>query len=83
MAEFDAYLMFDWSARSRHAKGPHSIWYCLLRRTDNRLSVAVLENPTTRFRAEAEVKGILRDLAGRGQFVLVGPGMPGRAGLHY
>lgn len=76
MAEFDAYLMVDWSASSRPPKGPDSIWYCLLTRTDNRLSIAALENPTTRFRAGAEVKEILRDLVRRGQSVLVGFDFP-------
>jgi hypothetical protein len=47
MPEFDAYLMVDWSASSRTAKGPDSIWYCLATRTDGRVTVAALENPVT------------------------------------
>jgi hypothetical protein len=39
MSEFDAYLMVDWSACSRPARGTDSIWYRLTR-TDSRLSIA-------------------------------------------
>jgi hypothetical protein len=76
MAEFDAYLMVDWSASSVPARGADSIWYCLLTRTENRLSIAALENPTTRSRACAEVKEILRDLVSSCQSTLVGFDFP-------
>lgn len=76
MSEFDAYLMVDWSASSRPAKGPDSIWYCLVTRTDGRLTVAALENPATRCRAVTEVREILRDRVRRCQSVLVGFDFP-------
>jgi precorrin-8X/cobalt-precorrin-8 methylmutase len=72
MPEFDAYLMVDWSASSRPARGSDSIWYCLLTRTDGRSTVAALENPATRTSAGGELREILRRLARRGQSVLVG-----------
>jgi precorrin-8X/cobalt-precorrin-8 methylmutase len=76
MPEFDGYLMVDWSASSRPAKGPDSVWYCLLTRNHGRLTVAALENPATRNRAVAEVREILRDLVRRGESVLVGFDFP-------
>jgi hypothetical protein len=68
--------MIDWSASSRPKKGPDSIWYCLLARTDSGLSIAALENPATRSQAGAEIRTILRDMVRRGQSVLVGFDFP-------
>jgi precorrin-8X/cobalt-precorrin-8 methylmutase len=76
MPEFDAYLMVDWSASSRPVIGENSIWYCLVARKGNNLSVAALENPATRRRAVAEINDILRGLALREQTVLVGFDFP-------
>ena len=72
MADFDAYLMVDWSASSRPAKGADSVWYCLLNRSAAGLSVSALENPATRSSAVQNIKEILRDLVRQGQQVLVG-----------
>src|SRR5581483_5670744 len=63
MPEFDAYLMVDWSASSRPVTGKDSVWYSLVVRTGDRLSLAAHENPPTRHRAMAEIRDILRGLA--------------------
>ena len=76
MPEFDAYLMVDWSASSRPVTGADSVWYCLVIRTGENLSVVALENPATRHRAVAEIKDILRGLARREQMALVGFDFP-------
>ena len=76
MPEFDAYLMVDWSANSRPKTGGDSVWYCLVVRTGDKLSVVALENPATRRRAVAEISDVLRDLARREQMALVGFDFP-------
>jgi len=76
MLEFDAYLMVDWSASSRPVTGVDSVWYCLVTRTGDNLSVVAPENPATRHRAMAEINDILRGLARREQMVLVGFDFP-------
>src|SRR5712692_6016490 len=76
MPEFDAYLMVDWSASSRPVTGGDSVWYCLVIRTGDNLSVVALENPATRRRAVAEINDILRGLARREQMALVGFDFP-------
>ena len=40
MPEFDAYLMVDWSASSRPVTGKDSVWYCLVIRDGDNVSVA-------------------------------------------
>jgi precorrin-8X/cobalt-precorrin-8 methylmutase len=76
MPEFDAYLMVDWSASSRPVTGGDSVWYCLVIRTVNKLSVVALENPATRRQAINEIKDILQGLARREQMALVGFDFP-------
>jgi hypothetical protein len=76
MPEFDAYLMVDWSASSRPARGSDSVWYCLVVRTGCDVSVVALQNPATRHRATAEITDILRELVCREQMVLVGYDFP-------
>ena len=76
VAEFDAYLMVDCSASSRPVMGKDSIWYCLITRSSNGLSVVERENPSTRRQAMAEINVILRELANREQMVLVGFDFP-------
>lgn len=76
MPEFDAYLMVDWSASSRPVTGGDSVWYCLVVRTGDNLSVVALENPATRRRAIAEINDVLRGLARREQMALVGFDFP-------
>jgi len=72
MPEFDAYLMVDWSASSRPVTGKDSVWYSLVVRTGDRLSLAAHENPPTRHRAMAEIRDILRGLARQEKMVLAG-----------
>jgi precorrin-8X/cobalt-precorrin-8 methylmutase len=67
MPEFDAYLMVDWSANSRPVTGGDSIWYCVIIRTGDSLSVLAMENPATRRRAVADINDILRGLVRREQ----------------
>lgn len=76
MPEFDAYLMVDWSASSRPVTGGDSVWYWLVVRTGDKLSVVALENPATRRRAVAEINHVLRDLVRREQMALVGFDFP-------
>jgi precorrin-8X/cobalt-precorrin-8 methylmutase len=76
MPEFDAYLMVDWSANSRPVTGGDSIWYCVIIRTGDNLSVVALENPATRRRAVADINDILQGLVGREQMTLVGFDFP-------
>lgn len=76
MPEFDAYLMVDWSASSRPVTGSDSVWYCLVIRTGNTLSVVALANPLTRRRAADEISDMLRGLARREQMVLIGFDFP-------
>jgi len=76
MTDFDAYLMVDWSASSRPVTKGDSVWYCLVIRTGDNLSVVALENPATRRRAVAEINDILRGLARREQMALVGFDFP-------
>jgi hypothetical protein len=75
MPEFHAYLMVDWRASSRPVTGKDIVWYCLVVRSGNSLSVAH-ENPSTRHRAMAEVGTILRGLARQEKKVLVGFDFP-------
>ena len=76
MPEFDAYLMVDWSASSRPVTGKDSVWYCLVIRNGDNVSVAAHENPPTRRQAVTEINDILRGLARREQMVLVGFDFP-------
>jgi hypothetical protein len=76
MPEFDAYLTVDWSARSKPGTGADSVWFCLLHRSDNTLSIAALENPSTRHRAVAEITDALVRLRADGRHILVGFDFP-------
>ena len=76
MPEFDAYLMVDWSASSRPVTGKDSVWYCLVIRNGDNVSVAAHENPPTRRQAVTEINDVLRGLARREQMVLVGFDFP-------
>jgi precorrin-8X/cobalt-precorrin-8 methylmutase len=76
MPEFDAYLMVDWSASSRPVTGKDSVWYSLVVRSGDRLSLAAHENPSTRHRAMAEIRDILRGLARQEKMVLAGFDFP-------
>ena len=76
MAEFDAYLMVDWSANSRPKSGKDSIWYCLLHRRNGLLETVTLENQRTRAEAVHAIRGHLFRLAQRGLQMLVGFDFP-------
>jgi len=76
MALFDAYLMVDWSAASKPAKGKDSIWWALLRRRGGEVQLTRRENPTTRASATEAIADALADLAAEGIRVLVGFDFP-------
>jgi hypothetical protein len=76
MAEFDAYLMVDWSASSRRVTGSDSIWYCLVTHSGDHSSIVALENPSTRRKAVTEISDILRGLARKEKMTLVGFDFP-------
>lgn len=71
MAEFDAYLMVDWSAESRPKTGPDSIWYCLLDRNGPQLG-----NISTRAGAVRTLRDLLHAAVARGGRVLAGFDFP-------
>ncbi len=71
MAEFDAYLMVDWSAANRPRTGADSIWYCLLEADRQEV-----RNVATRAAAWRRLGGLLRERAARGMRVLAGFDFP-------
>ena len=73
---FDAYIMVDWSAATVPRRGKDSIWYTVLARRNGRLRRLVLENPSTRAQAEADLTHRLAALQRRGDRVLVGFDFP-------
>ncbi len=76
MPLFDAYLMVDWSAAAKPAKGKDSIWWALLQRQDGETRLTRRENPATRAEATASIADMLESLAAAGQRVLVGFDFP-------
>jgi len=76
MADFDAYLMVDWSANSRPKGGKDSIWYCLLYRRNELLETVALKNPRTRSEAVQEIRTHLFQLAQQRLQTLVGFDFP-------
>ena len=56
--------------------GKDSVWYCLVVRSGDSLSLAAHENPSTRHRAMAEIGDILRGLARQEKMVLAGFDFP-------
>ncbi len=72
MAEFDAYLIVDWSASARPVDNKDSIWYCLQLREGDKFAVSALENPRTRHCAAAEIANKLVRLYAEGRHVLAG-----------
>ncbi|HEX3745799.1 MAG TPA: hypothetical protein VHW09_17780 [Bryobacteraceae bacterium] len=61
---------------SRPVTGKDSVWYCLVVRNGDILSLAAHENPSTRHRAMAEIADILRGLARQEKTVLAGFDFP-------
>lgn len=71
-ALFDAYIMVDWSAASKPATGPNSIWIGLLMK-DARLKLQFKAvNIDTRLKARAFIEDIVAKLTKRGDKVLLG-----------
>lgn len=78
MADFDAYLMVDWSASSRPKTGKDSIWYCQSRRRPVRDQAELdkPQNPPTRYDAYEKIRKILIENAAEGVRTLVGFDFP-------
>lgn len=68
--------MVDWSAAARPVSGSDSIWWALLRRTDDGVRMTRRENPKTRDDATATLADVLADLAEAGERTLVGFDFP-------
>lgn len=73
---FHAYVMVDWSAASKPATGPDSIWIGVLKRNVRFQMAFEPHNPATRAQAEAALNGVLDDLKRKGERVLVGFDFP-------
>ena len=72
MALFDAYIMVDWSAASKPALGPNSIWIGMLVK-DARLKLQFKAvNIDTRLKARAFIEDMVAKLTKRGDKVLLG-----------
>ena len=71
MAEFDAYLIVDWSAANQPKTGAGSIWYCLFEAGRREV-----RNVATRGAAWRRLGGLLRERAARGMRVLAGFDFP-------
>lgn len=68
---FDVIVMVDWSASSKPTRGADSIW---IARLDAASGAMTIENPPTRHRAEAMLRTLVSEAAGRR--VLVGVDVP-------
>lgn len=67
---FDTYVMVDWSAVSRPARGSNSIWICIYR--SGHSDEPTLVNPSTRSAAREVLERALIDELGAGRRVLFG-----------
>lgn len=76
MTLFDAYLMVDWSASAARATGADSIWWALIERRGDRLTLRRRANPPYRAVATTEIADALAGLSARGRRVLVGFDFP-------
>lgn len=76
MSIFQDYLMIDWSAANERRTGKDSIWYVLLSRDGNGLSIAAEGNPATRLAARHEIRELLVKQAQAGRRTLVGCDFP-------
>ncbi|MBV9995405.1 MAG: cobalamin biosynthesis protein CbiG [Caulobacteraceae bacterium] len=73
---FNAYVIVDWSAASKAAKGADSIWIGVLKR-DVRFRMAFeAHNPPTRAEGEKLLASVLDDRAKRSERTLLGVGFP-------
>lgn len=73
---FAAYIMVDWSAASKPATGPDSIWIGVMRRDVRFRPVFESHNPATRREAEALLSKLMSDLIKSRERVLVGFDFP-------
>jgi hypothetical protein len=73
---FAAYIMVDWSAASKPATGPDSIWIGVMRRDVRFRPVFESHNPATRREAEALLTKLMAEFAKSCERVLVGFDFP-------
>jgi precorrin-8X/cobalt-precorrin-8 methylmutase len=71
-AVFDRYIIVDWSASNRPKTGKDSIWICDLRGTGDPVST----NPSTRRKAEEQLRDLLIEAVDREERVLIGFDFP-------
>ena len=69
---FDRYITVDWSASNSPKTGKDSIWICDLRRAGD----SVTTNPSTRWKAEEQLRGLLIEAVDRGERILIGFDFP-------
>jgi hypothetical protein len=73
---FQAYVMVDWSAASKPATGPDSIWIGVMKRNVRFQMAFEAHNPATRADAEKLLNSILDDLKRKSERALVGFDFP-------
>jgi hypothetical protein len=73
---FQAYVMADWSAASKPATGPDSIWIGVLKRNVRFQMAFEAHNPPTRAEAEKLLNATLEDLKRKNERVLLGFDFP-------
>jgi precorrin-8X/cobalt-precorrin-8 methylmutase len=69
---FDRYIIVDWSGSNSPKTGKDSIWICDLRETGDPVST----NPSTRRKAEEQLRELLIEAVDRGERVLIGFDFP-------
>jgi hypothetical protein len=73
---FNAYVMVDWSAATKPATGPDSIWIGVMKRNVRFQMAFDAHNPPTRAEADKLLQSILDDLKRKSERVLVGFDFP-------
>ncbi len=76
IAQFDSFIMVDWSAAARPRTGADSIWIAVLDRDAGAHTPVHLENPETRGQARARLHDLFRERLNRGSQVLAGFDFP-------
>ncbi len=69
---FDAYVMVDWSAAGKPARGKDSIWLCHGRRVGDALGKLAIENIPTRHAARERLQALFAEERAAGRAVLAG-----------
>jgi hypothetical protein len=69
---FDRYITVDWSANGGPKSGKDSIWICDLRAAGG----PVTANPSTRWKAEEQLRNLLMEAVDHGERVLIGFDFP-------